>query len=102
MIQGESWWLEQPDHKRRPCLVLTRTRSIEVLYDVLAAPIKTTVRNIPIEVDLDHRDGAPRPCVANLHNITSVPKPLLSQRAGELAPGRWHEVCDAMRAAIGC
>ncbi len=102
MRQGDIWWVEQPNAKRRPALVLTRTSNIELLSDVMVAPLTTTVRDIPTEVALGVDDGVPRRCVANLLNILSIPKSHLRSPAGELAPGRWHEVCLALRAAIAC
>jgi mRNA interferase MazF len=100
--QGDIWWLERPDSKRRPCLVLTRNGSIPVLAEVLVAPISTRERGLPSEVRLDARDGVSRPSVLNMQHVMAVPKALLTRRIGQLAPGRWHEVCEAMRIAIGC
>lgn len=100
--QGGIWWLEQPDQKRRPCLVLGRPASIPVLHDVLVAPVSTRVRGLHTEVRLGGADGVPRPSVANLQYVVAVPKSALTRPIGRLAPGRWHEVCEAMRIAIGC
>ena len=100
--QGEIWWLEQPDSKRRPCLVLSRNRTIPVVRDILVAPLTTRERGLPTEMRLDARDGVPRQSVLNMQYVMSVPKSLLTQRIGLLAPGRWHEVCNAMRISIGC
>ena len=102
IAQGDIWWLERPDSKRRPCLVLTRNRSIPVLAEVLVSPISTRERGLPSEVRLDARDGVFRPSVLNMQHVMSVPKAFLTRRIGQLAPGRWHEVCEAMRIAIGC
>jgi mRNA interferase MazF len=102
MRQGDIWWVEQPDDKRRPGLILTRDSNIDRLHDVLVAPLTTTVRGIPTEVPLGVDDGVPRESVANLQNIMSIPKSYLRAQAGELAAGRWHEVCFALRAAIAC
>ena len=102
MRQGDVWWVEQPNAKRRPALILTRDSNIERLFDVLVAPLTTTVRGIPTEVALGVDDGVPRESVANLQNIMSIPKSYLRRQAGELAPDRWHEVCLALRAAIAC
>jgi mRNA interferase MazF len=102
MEQGQIWWLEQPDEKRRPCLVLTRDRSIGVLRDVLVAPVTTRVRGLPTEVELGAADGVPRSSVLNTQHVMTVPKSYLRRQLGALAPGRWHEVCEAMGIAIGC
>ena len=53
-------------------------------------------------MSLGSADGVPRDCVANFDNVRSIRKAMLTKRVGALAPGRWHEVCDAMRAAIDC
>lgn len=100
--QGAIWWLEHPDHKRRPCLVLSRPRSIPVMDDVLVAPVTTRFRELDTEVRLDAGDGVPHPSVANLQYVVTVPKSMLTRPIGRLAPGRWNEVCHAMRIAIGC
>jgi mRNA interferase MazF len=100
--QGDIWWLEMPDQKRRPCVVLTRNAAIAVLRDVLVAPVTTNARGLASEVALDAREGIPRPSVLNTQHVMSVPKGYLTRRIGQLAPGRWHEVCFAMRVAIGC
>jgi mRNA interferase MazF len=99
---GEIWWLERPDEKRRPCLVLTRSRTIPVLRDVLVVPLTTRVRDLDTEVLLTVADGVPRPSAVNLQHITTVPKSMLTRRITQLPAERWPEVCTAMRVAIGC
>ena len=83
-------------------MILTRSEALPVLFDVLVSPVTTRIRELPTEVALDHRDGVPKPSAANVQHMMSVPKSMLIGRAGELAPGRWHEVCAAVRAAIDC
>ena len=102
MDQAQIWWLERPDSKRRPCLILTRSRTIPVLRDVMVAPISTRIHGLDTEVELGAADGVPRPSVANMQHVLTVPKSMLTRRVGVLAPGRWHEVCSAMSVAIGC
>jgi mRNA interferase MazF len=102
ILQGQIWWLEQPNQKRRPAMVLTRNEALPVLIDVMVAPLTTRVRALPTEVALDAADGVPRPSVANVQHVLCVPKSMLTRRIGMLAPGRWHEVCTAMQAAIDC
>ncbi|MEJ7800049.1 MAG: type II toxin-antitoxin system PemK/MazF family toxin [Ilumatobacter sp.] len=69
---------------------------------VLVAPITTRVRELPTEIALDLRDGVPRPSVSNIQRMMSVPKSMLADRIGQVAPGRWHEVCSSIAAAIDC
>ena len=100
--QGEIWWGEPPNEKPRPYLVLTRQRAIEALQSLSVAPVTSRSRGLASEMTLGRADGVPRDCVANFDNIRSIRKSMLTKRAGALAPGRWHEVCAAMRAAIDC
>ncbi len=100
--QGEIWWAERPDEKARPYLVLTRQRAIESLHAVSVAPVTTRVRGLISEVALGPEDGVPQSCVANFDNVRSIPKVAFTRRMGALAPGRWHEVGTALRAAIDC
>lgn len=100
--QGEIWWGEQPNEKPRPYLILTRQRAIDALQSLSVAPITSRARGLASEMSLGSADGVPRDCVANFDNVRSIRKSMLTKRVGALAPGRWHEVCDAMRAAIDC
>ena len=100
--QGEIWWAEQPDEKARPYLVITRQRAIESMQSVSVAPVTSRVRGLESEVALGAADGVPRDCVAIFDNVRSIRKSLFTKQAGALAPGRWHEVCAAMKSAIDC
>jgi mRNA interferase MazF len=100
--QGEIWWAEQPNEKARPYLVITRQRAITAMQSVSVAPVTSRVRGLESELALGPEDGVPRECVAIFDNVRSISKSLFTRRAGKLAPGRWHEVCSAMRAAIDC
>ncbi len=100
--QGEIWWAEQPDEKARPYLIITRERAIAAMQSVSVAPVTGRVRGLESELALGRADGVPRDCVAAFDSVRSISKSLFTKRAGVLAPGRWHEVCGAMRAAIDC
>ena len=96
------WWVEQPDTKRRPYLVLTRNSAIPVLSRVLAVPASTTIRGIGTEVPMDQRDGLPRPCVLSFDNLETIPKSGFIQRIAILNEIRMREVCEALAAAVDC
>lgn len=100
--QGQIWWGEQTDEKPRPFLILTRQSAIENLESVSVAAITSRVRGLASEMHLGRADGVPRDCVANFDNVRSIRKSMLTRPIGALAPGRWHEVCEAIRAAIDC
>jgi mRNA interferase MazF len=90
-----------PD-KRRPVLVLTRDRAIPVLRTVLVAPVTRSVRGIRTEVALDEADGMPKPCVATLDNVTTVPRVFLTERVTRLSEVRMRDVCVALSLAVDC
>ena len=100
--QGQIWWGGPAGEKPRPYLVITRQRAIDSLRAISVAPVTRRTRGLVSEVLLGSDDGLSVECVANFDNIRSLDKTLLARRVGALAPGRWHEVCAALRAAIDC
>ena len=102
MNRGEVWWLESPDEKRRPVLLLTRSRVIHRMSTITVAPVTTRRRNIPTEVALDEDDGMPQPCVVSLDNVRTVPRAYLRASMTALGPERMGEVCQALRIAVDC
>jgi mRNA interferase MazF len=100
--QGELWWLEEPDAKPRPCLVLTRSSAITWLNSLTVAPLTRTIRRIDTEVVLGPANGLDHESVATFDNVKTVPRSLLTRRLGRIESGRWHEVCTAAAIAIGC
>jgi len=100
--QLDVWWARLPAPLgRRPVLLLTRPGGYAYLNRVLVAEVTTTVRGIPQEVPLGTREGLGRRCVANLDNVQAIPKRLLVERAGSLAPARAVEVKRAMGHSLG-
>ena len=102
MNRGDVWWVELPDQKRRPYLVLSRDVSIGVLNSVVSVPLTTTIRGIPTEVLLGPSDGLQRECVASLDNIGNVPKWAFVDRLGSVSGARMVEICQALKVAVDC
>lgn len=100
--RGDICWIELPDEKRRPALVLTREEAIPAMRRVVVACLTTKIRNIPIEVQLGSEDGVPRECVVNLDNVKTIPCALLTEPITTLSGPRMHEVCRALAIATGC
>lgn len=97
MKQFEVWWARLPDPVgRRPVLLLGRTSAMAYLTRVLAAEVTTTVRSIPQEVFLGRREGLPRPCVANLDALRTIPLACLEAPIGRVAAGRHVDVKRAL------
>lgn len=102
MTRGEVWWVELPDRRRRPYVVLTRSAAIPVLTSVVAVACTRTRRHIPTEVPLDESDGLAAPCVASFDNVETLPRWAFVERIAHLSPGRTVELCRALRLALEC
>ena len=100
--RGEVWWVEGPDVKRRPHLILHRPKTLGVLPRIIAVPTTRTVRAIATEVPLDTGDGMPEACVLSLDNITLIERSWCRKRITHLGPVRMAEVCAALLIATGC
>ena len=101
MRRGEVWWADQPKPiGRRPVLLLSRDEAYNVRNAVTVARITTTVRNIPVEVLLDKKDGLSQLCVVNVDTITTIRKSILSERICALKANKMHAVNRAIKFAL--
>ncbi len=101
MRRGEVWWTEQPEPiGKRPVLLLSRDEAYAVRNAVTVAQITTTIRNIPVEVSLDEKDGLPQQCVANLDTITTIRKAILSKRICSLSSEKMEQIDKAIKFAL--
>ena len=102
MKRGEiRWYRFHPPDKRRPVLVLTRSSAIEYLGELTVAPITTTIRDIPTEVQLGPSDGMPHECAINLDHLQTVSRTRLGAHITSLSAHRWGEVRAALNFALG-
>lgn len=91
-----------PD-KERPAVILTRSSVLEYLGAVTVAPITSTIRDVPSQVQLNvDDDGMKNPCAVNAHNVVTVRKDRIGRRVGRLTEERMHSVCVAISFALGC
>jgi len=102
MRRGEVWWAELPGPVgRRPVVLLTRDGAYGYRAMATVAPVTTSVRGIPAEVELGPADGLPRRCVVNLDNLQTIDQRRLRGRITSLGPERLREVEDAIHFALG-
>ena len=102
MRRGEIWWAEFPGLAgRRPAVLLSRDSAYAVRLSVTVAPVTTRIRGIPVEVTLGPDDGLPVESVANLDNITIIPKSRLDSRITALSDEKLQAVEGALRFALG-
>ena len=101
MRRGEVWWADLPAPVgRRPVLLLSRDRAYGVRNAVTVAFVTTTIRGIAVEVPLGPADGMPKPCVANLDVVNTIPKVTLVQPICTLTPTKLADVGRAARFAL--
>ena len=102
MNHGEIYWytFKAPD-KRRPVLILTRTSAIRYLTGITVAPITTTIRGIPTEVQLSLDDGLYAACAVNLDKLQTVQKHQLAGYITRLSGDTLRLVYAAIEFALG-
>jgi len=101
MRRGEVWWTEQSDPiGRRPVVLLSRDEAYAVRNAVTVAQITTTIRDIPVEVALDEKDGLPQKCVVNLDTITTIRKAILTKRICSLGSEKIEQIEKAIKFAL--
>lgn len=101
--RGEIWLYTfgSPD-KRRPVLVLSRQRAIDLLRTVLVAPITSTVHGAPSEVHVGIEEGLKHDSAVNLDHVQTVDQKQLHHFVGTVRSGKMAEVCRALMIATGC
>jgi mRNA interferase MazF len=99
--RGEIWWADLgPPSGKRPVVLLSREEAYAVRTAVTVAPLTRTIRNIPVEVSLEEKDGLPKPCVVNLDSIVTIPKRLLVSRITSLSAEKLRLIREAIRFAL--
>ena len=101
MQRGEVWWanLLAPTGKR-PVLVLSRDRAIQVREFVTVSQVTTVIRGLPVEVSLSRKEGMPKECVINCDVISTIPKALLAEKICFLGSEKMKEVESAIKFAL--
>ena len=101
MRRGEVWWAELPKPVgRRPVLLLSRDKAIEVRDFVTVAEITRTVRHIPTEVSLGRDGGLPESCVVNLDVVNTIPKKLLAEYLSTMKASKMEAVEKSLKFAL--
>lgn len=95
---GEIWEAELG--KRRPVVVVSRDDVGGRRDSTTVAVITSTVRGLPTEVTLDHRDGFPKICAINCDDLSSIRKERLERRVGRPSETRIEALDDALRFAL--
>lgn len=101
MKRGEVWWADQPSPiGRRPVVLLSRDEAYQVRNAITIAQVTTTVRNLPVEVLLEKKDGLAQACVVNLDTITTIRKSILTERICTLRSEKIEAINEAIKFAL--
>ena len=101
--RGEIWRLDLPrPDKRRPVVVISRSSLIPLLHTVTVAPVTSTRRGSPTEVDIGVDQGLKHDSCINLCHLFTVPQSSLRRFVGTHGPERMRELCRALAIATGC
>ena len=101
MRRGEVWWAELPRPiGRRPVVLLSRDEAYAVRNAVTIAEVTTTIRGIPVEVELGPEDELPKNCAANLDTIATIRKDLLTKRITLLRNQRLQQIDAAIKFSL--
>jgi mRNA interferase MazF len=99
--RGEVWDVDfPPPAGRRPAVILTRDVILDRLRIVTLAPITSTIRGIPTEVEVDQNAGLDHLCVVSCDNVTTVPKRLCTRRRGSVDSETGERIRIAVRLAL--
>ena len=101
MRRGEVWWavLAAPIG-RRPVVLVSRDEAYGVRNAVTVAEVTSTIRGIPVEVELGPEDGLPKKCVVNLDTLATIRKHLLVERIALLRDEKIEQIDSAIRFAL--
>jgi mRNA interferase MazF len=101
MRRGEVWWADLPlPIGRRPVVLLSRDEAYAVRNAVTVAEVTSTLRGIPVEVELGREDGLPKKCVINLDTIVTIRKDLLIERIAILRDEKIVQIDTAIKFAL--
>ena len=102
MRRGEVWWADLGSPiGMRPVLLLSRNEAYSVRTAVTVAEVTSTIRGIPVEVEIGLKDGMEKKCVVNLDTIITVRKGILKNKITTLNSEKMREVKEAVEFALG-
>jgi mRNA interferase MazF len=81
-------------------VLLSRDEAYAVRNAVTVAEVTSTIRGIPVEVELGPDDGLPKKCVVNLDTIVTIRKDLLIERIAILRDEKIEQFNSAIKFAL--
>jgi mRNA interferase MazF len=81
-------------------ILLSRDEAYAVRNAITVAEVTSTIRGIPVEVELGPEDGLPKKCVVNLDTIATIRKDLLIERIAILQDEKMEQINLAIKFAL--
>jgi mRNA interferase MazF len=95
------WWASfPPPAGRRPAVLVSRNEIYDLRANVTVVPITRTRRDIPTEVPVGRAEGLAGDSVANADDVTTIPRRLLTERAGALEESKLKVLDRALAFAL--
>ena len=101
--RGDIWTyrFKAPD-KRRPVVVLSRQEVIPLLHTVMVAPVTSTRRGAPSEIEVGPEEGLKHESAVNLDHVQTVERARLVAFVGTVGSAKMRRICQALAIATGC
>jgi mRNA interferase MazF len=105
MKRGELYLVSHPTSrdpkKRRVYVIVSRQVLIDSRYSsVVCAPVYSTYHGLSTQVPVGTGEGLKRDCSIHCDDLVSLPKSVLTNYIGALAPAKLMELGRALRAAL--
>lgn len=94
-------WLVRLD-KIRPAVVLTRDPMGSFLNSLLVAPVTSTDREIPAQIELTAADGVKQRSYAALDSATNALIANFVRKIGTVGPSTMDRICGALAFTVAC
>lgn len=101
-------WLVQFDPKvgseqggTRPALILQNNIGNEYASTTIVAAMTTTLREMPVHVLLDEKDGVDRNCMLMLEQIHTIDKKRLVRKLGKIKPEKFKAIWEGIHYSLG-
>lgn len=97
-LHGEIWIADLD--KRRPAVVIARSDPRGVRHRTTVAPVTSTIRGIPSEVELGGTDGVRERSAVNCDELVTIPKSILVRPIGVLTGEKLDSLHRALAFAL--
>ncbi len=101
-------WLVKFDPKvgseqggKRPAVVLQNDLGNQYSPTIIVIPMTTTLREMPVHVLLNKKEGVAEPCMLMLEQIHTIDKKRLIKKLGKMSESKWNEILKAVLYSLG-